>query len=341
MESRQDRADVAERTHATVEQPVAPHDTSAPAPGRPQVSTTLALEGMSCASCALRIEKGLKKVPGVSGATVNFATERASVHYDPMTASIDQLLAKVEAVGYKATPVRDPTQIAVEAAPRRLGTFGAPKTPAAETTEVTSELAISGMTCASCARRIERALAKAPGVATAAVNLATERATVTYNTEQVGVAALIAAVERAGYGATALGEADRAGTTQATATEGSTPIEATSSVDAQRLRRDRELEHKRNTLLLGSAFSVPVVLLSMFFMNRFPGENLLLLALTVPVWGYVGWDFHRTTLRVLRHFGANMDVLISLGSTAAFLMSVVATFFPGWWAARPSMTPPR
>ncbi|HEV7128335.1 MAG TPA: copper-translocating P-type ATPase, partial [Ktedonobacterales bacterium] len=74
--------------------------------------------------------------------------------------------------------------------------------------------------------------------------------------------------------------------------------------------------------------TVPVVILSMFFMDRFAGENLLLLVLTAPVWGYVGWDFHRTAWRVLRHFGANMDVLVSLGSTAAFLMSVVATFLP-------------
>ncbi|HEY7848542.1 MAG TPA: heavy metal translocating P-type ATPase, partial [Ktedonobacterales bacterium] len=76
------------------------------------------------------------------------------------------------------------------------------------------------------------------------------------------------------------------------------------------------------------ALTIPVVVLSMFFMNAFPGENILLLALTAPVWGYVGWDFHKTSLRVLRHFGANMDVLVSLGSTAAFLMSVVATFWP-------------
>src|SRR5262249_33885789 len=90
----------------------------------------------------------------------------------------------------------------------------------------------------------------------------------------------------------------------------------------------RELIHRRETLLLGIALTAPVVLLSMFFMDRFPGENLLLLALTAPVWGYVGWDFHRTAWRVLRHLGANMDVLISLGSTAAFLMSMVATFLP-------------
>jgi Cu+-exporting ATPase len=81
-------------------------------------------------------------------------------------------------------------------------------------------------------------------------------------------------------------------------------------------------------LIVGVALTIPIVILSMFFMNRFPGENLLLLALTAPVWGYVGWEFHRTAWRVIRHFGANMDVLISLGSTAAFLMSIVATFWP-------------
>src|SRR5881227_1535206 len=65
----------------------------------------LALEGMSCASCAMRIEKGLKKVPGVIDAQVNLATERGSVTYDPTQASIDQMLQKVEAIGYKATPI--------------------------------------------------------------------------------------------------------------------------------------------------------------------------------------------------------------------------------------------
>jgi Cu+-exporting ATPase len=98
--------------------------------------------------------------------------------------------------------------------------------------------------------------------------------------------------------------------------------------DALAERRAREMAHRRATLLLGVALSLPVVLLSMFFMDRFPGENWLLLALTVPVWGYVGWEFHHTAWRVLRHGGANMDLLVSLGSTAAFLLSVVATVAP-------------
>lgn len=271
-------------------------------------TVTLSLEGMTCASCALRIEKGLKKVPGVADATVNLATERATVHFDPATASVDDLLRKVDAVGYKATPMTAP-------APRT------PITPLAEpvdTTERRTEFTISGMTCASCVRRVERSLSKVPGVVEASVNLATERATVTYAPSEVTVADMIGAVEKAGYGAEEVVAAPPPALT----------IAGEPEPDAETIRRRRDLVHRRNTLLLGIALSIPVVILSMFFMNRFPGENWLLLALTAPIWAYVGWDFHRTSWRVLRHFGANMDVLISLGSTAAFLMSVVATIWP-------------
>ena len=66
----------------------------------------------------------------------------------------------------------------------------------------------------------------------------------------------------------------------------------------------------------------------MFFLDRFPGENYLLLVLTTPVWAIVGWEFHRGAIKSLRHGSANMDTLVSLGSTAAYLLSVVATFFP-------------
>jgi Cu+-exporting ATPase len=267
---------------------------------------------MTCASCALRIEKGLKKVPGVSDAAVNLASERASVMYDPTNTTIDDLVAKVEAVGYKAMPV-------VQPAPHVAPT----PAPVVSKREQRVELNIAGMTCASCVRRIERALAKVPGVTAASVNLATERASVTVDAS-VAPTDLLAAVERAGYGAELL---PPAAPSQVVPAEAGAPA-AEPEVDALALRRQRELTHRRDTLMLGIALSVPVVVLSMFFMNRFPGENWLLLALTAPIWAYVGWDFHRTSLRVLRHFGANMDVLVSLGSTAAFLMSVVATVWP-------------
>ena len=275
----------------------------------PSSAITLALEGMSCASCALRIEKGLKKVPGVADAAVNFATERATVSYDPTRASVDDLLAKVKATGYAATPVMERP---VPAPP--MPVKAAPEGPD------TVELVISGMTCASCARRVERALSRTPGVAEANVNLATEHAQVTYDPASTTLDDLIRSVERAGYGASP--PAPAADTLIAS----TAPDE--SAADAETLRRQRDLRRTRRTLALGVVLSVPVVILSMFFMDRFAFENWLLLALTAPVWGYVGWGFHRTSIRVLRHFSANMDVLISLGSTAAFAMSVVATFFP-------------
>lgn len=178
--------------------------------------------------------------------------------------------------------------------------------------EAVTDLAITGMTCASCVRRVEKALQKIPGVASASVNLATERAKVVFDPAAAGVPAFLGAVEHAGYGAAPIVPDE--------ALFGATQDEAA--------RRASDLATRQRKLILGIALSLPIVLLSMFFLNRFPGENWLLLALTVPVWGYVGWDFHRTSWRVVRHFGANMDVLVSLGSTAAFLTSIVATIAP-------------
>ena len=207
---------------------------------------------------------------------------------------------------------------------------GAPASSAAAT------LAIEGMTCASCVRRVERALSRTPGVSEASVNLATERATVTWNPDEASLADLTTAVEKAGYSAHEIAAPASAapGVPANDATSGTGELgdngltDALASDDAEAERRARDLRHRRDKVLVGVALSIPVVVLSMFFMNRFPGENLLLLALTTPIWAWVGADFHRTSLRLIRHFGANMDVLVSIGSTAAFLMSVVATFFP-------------
>lgn len=264
-----------------------------------QRTITLAIGGMSCASCATRIEKGLKKVPGVAEAAVNLATERATITLDPAVSGVDDLVRKVEAVGYTARPLAE--QVIHEAGTVEVGP-----------SEASTELAIEGMTCAACVRRVEKSLGKVAGVASASVNLATERATVTFDPSATTTADLIAAVEKAGYGAAPLA-ASQLG------------VEA---VDEDSMRRERELVRRRTTLLFGVALSVPVMLLSMVFMRAFPGEDWLLLALAAPVWGYVGWDFHRGALRALRHRTTNMDVLVSLGSTAAFALSVLGTVLP-------------
>ena len=129
---------------------------------------SLPITGMTCASCVRRVERGLSKVEGVTGASVNLANERATVSYDPGKASLETLRQAVERAGYGV---------------RREE----------------ASLPIKGMTCASCVRRVERGLSKVPGVETVAVNLATERATVGYVPGAASREDLRAAVERAGY----------------------------------------------------------------------------------------------------------------------------------------------
>jgi Cu+-exporting ATPase len=197
--------------------------------------------------------------------------------------------------------------------------------PGQTTGERQAILAIEGMTCASCAMRIEKGLKKVEGVKEASVNLATEKAAVTYDPTRTDLARLIQRVEAVGYRATPHAE------TPASQHDTSADLARAATLspyDEQSARRQREITRKRNLLLLGIVLTLPVVVLSMFFMNAFPAENLLLLALTTPVWAIVGWEFHRGALKTLRHASANMDTLISLGSSAAYLMSVVATFLP-------------
>src|SRR2546425_2765968 len=189
--------------------------------------------------------------------------------------------------------------------------------------------ALEGMTCASCAMRIEKGLKKVPGVTDAQVNLATEEATVTYDPTQTGPEQMVQKVEAVGYKATPLdqplSQPVQSETVDAAA---NLPTVDVLQEDERSKRRAADIHRKRNLLILGIVLTLPVVILSMFFTNSFALENYLLLALTTPVWAVVGWEFHRGAINTLRHGSANMDTLISIGSTAAYILSVVATFFP-------------
>ncbi|HZQ37765.1 MAG TPA: heavy metal translocating P-type ATPase, partial [Dehalococcoidia bacterium] len=260
----------------------------------------LAIEGMTCASCVSRVERKLKRVPGVESAAVNLATEQASVRYDPARAGVDELVKAVASAGYMA---------------RLRTSASSARQPAGE---ATAELAIGGMTCASCVRRVERALSRTPGVQSASVNLATERASVALDPgAPAPVETLLTAVEKAGYSARAL-------------TPGPSPIAMRAasigqSEDESEHRQRRELRLRYAKLALGVALSVPVAYIAMFAMDlRY--RDYILLALTAPVWLVVGWDFHRGALKAARHLTANMDTLVSAGSSVAFAYSVWATF---------------
>ncbi|HEX6130647.1 MAG TPA: heavy metal translocating P-type ATPase [Actinomycetota bacterium] len=169
------------------------------------------------------------------------------------------------------------------------------------------ELAITGMTCASCASRIERKLNRLDGVS-ATVNLATEKASVTVADLAVTREDLVAAVEAAGYGAAPVVEAD------ASASEDDEP-------------EDPELRSLRDRLLASAVLSAPVLAIAMVPALQFRNWQWLSLMLAFPVATWGAWPFHRVALRNLRHGAASMDTLISVGVTAAFAWSFYALFW--------------
>jgi Cu+-exporting ATPase len=241
------------------------------------------VKGMTCASCVVRVERALKKVPGVSEAAVNLASERATVVYDRQATSIEDLFKAVEDAGYE---------------PRRESiTVG-----------------VVGMTCASCVRRVETALAKQPGVLSATVNLATERATVEFLPGQVAFADLRRAVEGVGYGLRELVEDER-------------------DVEAEARRREQR------TLLAKLLFAGIVGAILMLGAQH---EHIPLLAdisvrwinvvsflLATPVQFWAGWQFYVGTWKTAKHLTADMNTLIAVGTSAAYGYSIAATFGPG------------
>jgi Cu+-exporting ATPase len=227
----------------------------------------LPVEGMTCATCAGRVEKALSALPGVH-ATVNLAAEHADVSYDPARVGAAALAAAVERAGY-------------------------------EVPHETRDLAITGMTCASCAGRVEAALAGVPGVVSAEVNLATEKAHVTAVAGALHPADLLAAVEAAGYGAELLtGELDR--------------DRQIAAAEQQRLRRE--------TWRVAAAIALSAPLLLPMLGVMLP--DWLQLALATPVQFVIGGRFYVAAWKALRARVGNMDLLVALGTSAAYFYSV-------------------
>jgi Cu+-exporting ATPase len=173
----------------------------------------------------------------------------------------------------------------------------------------TVELPITGMTCANCAFTVGRALKKVDGVLDADVNFATERASVSL-TAGVTREALAAAVEKAGFGVVQSDDPD-------------------TLEDAEQLAREAEINHQTHRLLIGALFTAPLFLLSMARDFGLLGAwahdawvNYLFWALATPVQFYVGWDYYTGAFKSLRNGSANMDVLVALGSSAAYLYSI-------------------
>ncbi|NWG16937.1 MAG: copper-translocating P-type ATPase [Chloroflexi bacterium] len=262
----------------------------------------LPITGMTCASCVRNVERALSRTEGVAEASVNLATERAHVEFDPAVIGVSEMIERISRAGYGVA-------------------------------QASIELPITGMTCASCVRTVERAINKMPGILSVNVNLATEKATVTYVPGSVRRADLVRAVKNAGYGVLDLSGAD-------------------APEDAERKARQAEIERQRRMLLIGVIFTLPLFLLSM-------GRDLLMASLTgggmeaghsmdmaaatvspllvwllwagwpfvfgllaTPVQFVVGRQYLIGAFKAARNRSANMDTLIAMGSSAAYVYSV-------------------
>lgn len=260
----------------------------------------LPIQGMTCASCVRRVERALTGVEGVRQATVNFATQRASIVFDPNLTSRDAFSKAVVKAGYEV-PVLAPV-----------------------TTESTVEMSVLGMTCAACVRRIEKALRAVPGVKEAAVNLAVNRATVRFDTRVSSPQALVGAIVGAGYAVPEL-----PGSAQAEVATGSAADRA-SAVEAAEEKEQRALVRG---FILAATLSVPLLIVAMSH-GAIPGMEgplgrWLQFVLATPVVLGPGRRFFRLAWSALRHRTADMNTLVALGTGAAWVYSTVALVAPG------------
>jgi Cu+-exporting ATPase len=250
------------------------------------------ISGMSCASCAARIQEGLAGLDGVKSAAVNFAAERATVVYDSSRVAVDDFIRVIRDLGYGIM-----------------------------FSKIT--LPIRGMSCAACVENVRRTLSGLEGVLSASVNIATERATIEYFPSQVGVREFKRAVKDAGYDV----------------------VEAEKGEDiVEKEQRERESAYGtlRKKVITGAVLLFPIFLLAQWehlgLSNVFPLSRqlnyLLQLIIETPVQFWIGWRFYTGAIAAARHRTTNMNTLIAVGTSSAYLYSVVATFFPSVFQIR-------
>ena len=261
-------------------------------PSRPDTTISVPVIGMTCASCVGHVEKAVAKVPGVSSVNVNLATERADVSFSgpPDPAAVAKA---IEGAGYE-----------VADAPVELGVL---------------ELGVEGMTCASCVGHVEKAVRSVPGVASATVNLATERVSIRSDGSDVSIEDLEAAIRGAGY-------------TPRRIETGNT------AQDGQAQAREREMVSLRRSLFLAALLTLPVFALEMgahlipamhdFVMNDIGRQTgwLIQFALTTVVLFGPGLRFFKKGVPALLRGTPDMNSLVTVGTSAAWGYSVVATF---------------
>ena len=242
--------------------------------------------GMTCAACSTRVQNTLSKLNGVESAAVNLAAERATIFYKSSEVSVDKLMETIKELGYGVSVSK-------------------------------VILPIKGMTCASCVNKVQNALSSLSGVISASVNFATEKATVEYLPSQIGMREFKKAVRDSGYDILELEQGE-------------------DIVEKEKEERERDYRKLRNKLITGAVLTVPIFLvvfwerLGLSSFIEIPRQTgfLIQLIIQTPVQFWVGWQFYTGAIAAARHRTTNMNTLIAIGTSAAYLYSAMATFFP-------------
>lgn len=248
------------------------------------------ISGMTCASCAKAIEKNVNKIHGINDAVVNFASEKLTVKYDENKVIEEDIIDSVKKAGYKAKEQTDNREISIP---------------------------ISGMTCASCAKTIEKTVKKLDGVEAVDVNFATETANIRYNPSQVRMSEIYHVIIKAGY----------------------KPLEpvANQKIDDEKVRREKEIKTLWRKFVISAVFTIPLLYIAMGHMLGLPLPGLLLghenalnfamtqFFLTMPII-IAGYKFYTVGFRTLFKGSPNMDSLIALGTGAAILYGIFAIY---------------
>ena len=303
IEDRGFGAEVLETKSSTlISNPRASHQTS----NHPQVdltTTTVAIEGMTCGACTSAVEGGFKDVEGLVQFNISLLAERAVIVHDPTKLSPKQIAEIVEDRGFDAKILSSQRGSAEQSTATR-----------------NVHLKVFGLPTASAATALEDALRLLPGVSSAIVNLATSRVNVTHNPSLTGLRTLVEAIQNTGYSAL-LADADD------------------NNAQLESLAKTREIQEWRRAFWYSFYFAVPVFLISMFlpmviprldfgsFLLWIPGlylGDLVCLILTIPVQFGIGRRFYISSYKSLKHGSPTMDVLVTLGTSAAFFFSVAA-----------------
>ena len=252
----------------------------------PMISRTVEIQGMTCSACVKRVEDAVGKVPGVTGALVNYATESLKVDYEENEATLEAIIEKIVKTGYQAV--------------------------LPETTR-TLFYRIGGMTCSSCAARIEQVLLRLKGVQSANVNFATEKLRLIYNPDELKLSEAKEKVAQAGY-------------------ELLEP-ETENKGEKESSYQQRQLALLRKKLILAGLFTIPLFFVAMVEMvgislpevmspDHHPLRlSLIQLFLTLPV-VIAGYQFYTKGFSTLIRLSPNMDSLIAVGTSAAVIYSL-------------------